>query len=61
MRSHQFAEHLDVTRFTAVEIASRLRSYCRNRFGKPPLPKKGRALRAVAYRRLGARPWKRCS
>lgn len=55
MRSHQFEanpqESIDATLL-------KLRAYLRNRFGKPPLPKKGRQARSRRLRHL-AKPWKR--
>lgn len=57
MRSHQF--EIDPLLFPLEHVAQRLRSYCRNRFDRPPLPKKGRAARARSIRLLTRKPWKR--
>lgn len=59
MRSHQF--EIDPLKFSTEHVMQRLRSYCRNRFGRPALPKKRRAARARAYRHLTCKPWKRFS
>ena len=57
MRSHQF--EINPLLFPLEHVAQRLRSYCRNRFGRPALSKKGRAARARAAQRLGKTAWKR--
>lgn len=57
MRSHQF--EINPLLFPLEHVAQRVRSYCRNRFGRPPLPKKGRASRARAVRLLPRKSWTR--
>lgn len=59
MRSHQF--DLNPTLFPIEVVIQRLRSYCRNRFGRKAPPKKGSQARARSYRLLTCKPWKRCS
>ncbi len=59
MRSHQFADNTDIARIPVDMVVLRMRAYLRNRFGKPPLPKKGRALRLRNIRRLTCKSWKR--
>jgi hypothetical protein len=59
MRSHQFAENLDVIRFTPDAIILRMRYYFRSRFACPADSKKGQALRARNCRLLTCKPWKR--
>lgn len=59
MRSHQFAENLNVAYFTPEVIIMRLRYYCRTRFARPTSSKKGRAQSARHARLLICKPWKR--
>jgi len=59
MRSHQFGERLDVTRFSLGAIIVRMRYYLRSRFSHSANMKKGQALRARNARRLTGKPWKR--
>lgn len=59
MRSHQF--EINPLLFPIEHVMQRLRSYCRNRFDRPALPKKGCAARARSVRLLTCKPWKRFS
>ncbi len=59
MRSHQF--DLNPSMFPLEIVVQRLRSYCRNRFSRKALPKKGAQARARSGRLLSCKPWKRLS
>lgn len=54
MRTRNFDERIQIEHFTDSEVVIRLRSYVRNRFGKAPLPVKGRAERNRRYAHIMA-------
>jgi len=53
MRTRNF--QLNIEQFTDSEVVIRLRAYVRHRFGKAPLPVKGRAQRDREYACIVAR------